>query len=127
MAAYWNGKLYLVAMNDVLKTFSVTNGLLSSTPVAKASSVFGFPGATPSISSNASTNGIVWAIQNNSGSPAVLRAFDAGNIAVELYNSNQAGTRDTPDATTSFALPTIANGKVYIAGKTALTVYGLLP
>src|SRR5207302_5167598 len=38
--------------------------------------------------SNGSPNGIVWAHEN--ASPAVLHAFDAGNLAHELYNSSQA-------------------------------------
>jgi hypothetical protein len=127
MPAYWNGRVYFIAMHDVPKQFTLTNGLLSPTPTARASTLFGFPGATPSISSKNSTNAILWAVENVSGAPAVLHAYSAANITIELYNSNQAGARDNPDIATTFSIPTIANGKVYIAGRTQVTVYGLFP
>jgi len=127
MPAYWNGKVYTAVENDVMKAFSITNGLLSTTPVAKGTTRFTKPGATPSVSARNSSNGIVWAIGMVSGSPAVLRAFNAGNVNVELYNSGQAGSRDLPAMGTTFSVPTIANGKVYVPGQKAVTVYGLLP
>jgi len=127
MPAYWNGKVYTAVENDVMKAFSITNGLLSTTPVAKGTTRFTKPGATPSVSARNSSNGIVWTIGMVSGSPAVLRAFNAGNVNVELYNSGQAGSRDLPAMGTTFSVPTIANGKVYVPGQKAVTVYGLLP
>jgi hypothetical protein len=57
----------------------------------------------------------------------VLRAYDAANIAHELYNSSLAGTRDKAGLDTKFATPTVANGKVYVPGSQELDVYGLLP
>jgi hypothetical protein len=127
MPAYWNGKVYTAVENDVIKTFSLSNGLLSTTPVAKGMLKLGHPGATPSVSANGASNGIVWVIRLVSGSAAVLHAFNASNVSIELYNSNQAGTRDLPAIGTTFAVPTIANGKVYVAGRTAVTVFGLIP
>jgi len=58
---------------------------------------------------------------------AVLRAYDATNLAKQLYDTDQAGNRDKPGVGTKFAVPTIANGKVYLATSTELDVYGLLP
>ena len=70
--AYFNGRIYYHAVNDVLKAFSVTNGVLSAAPVAQASVNYGYPGATPSISSNGTANGIVWDVQYDA-THAVLR------------------------------------------------------
>jgi hypothetical protein len=69
----------------------------------------------------------VWTLQRVSGGNAVLHANLASNVATELYNSNQAGTRDLPGTSIKFAVPTVANGKVFAGTATNLTVYGLLP
>jgi hypothetical protein len=44
-----------------------------------------------------------------------------------LYNSDQAGARDTLDIAAKFAIPLVVNGKVFVASNSNLTVYGLLP
>jgi hypothetical protein len=127
--AYWQGYLYFWAPNDVLRVFQVVNGLISTTTVATGSTTFGSPGATPVVSSNNGSNGIVWAIQPDgyaSGAPAVLHALNA-TTATELYNSTQAGTRDTAGPAIKFAPPTVVNGKVYVPTASELDVYGLLP
>ena len=86
------------------------------------------------MSANGNTNGILWAIQNNgpdpnndTGVPGVLFAYDATNLANELYDSGQAGGRDTLDWATKFSVPLVANGKVFVAGQSQLTAFGLLP
>ena len=100
-------------------------------PVAVSSNALGFPGANMTVSSNGANNGIVWTLENSGtrtkAAPAILHAYNAANVARELYNSNQSGTRDQPGSAVKFSLPTVANGKVYVATKTGLTVYGLLP
>jgi hypothetical protein len=105
--------------------YSLTNGLLSTSPVAQTSVLFPFPHPTVSVSSNGSQDGIVWAIRK--ASPAVLHAFDAANVATELYNSDQAGSRDQPGGYVKFTSPTVVNGKVYVGTQTELAVYGLFP
>ncbi len=127
--AYWNGYLFFCAANDVLRVYQMQNGLVSSTPIATGATTFGSPGATPVISANNGTNGIVWAIDPSgypTAAPAVLHAINA-TTAVELYNSTQAGTRDTAGAAIKFTPPTVANGKVYVPTAVELDVYGLLP
>ena len=79
------------------------------------------------ISANGSTNGILWAIRKNGGSSGTLHAYDATNLAVELYNSDQAGARDTLDVAAKFSIPLVINGRVYVASEGKLTIYGLLP
>jgi hypothetical protein len=95
-----------------------------------------FPGATPSVSSNGTGNGIVWIIQEDAPNDtvltnpttAVLGAYDATNLAIELYDSTQAaGNRDAAGGAVKFAVPTVANGKVYVGYSNQITVYCLLP
>ncbi len=57
--------------------------------------------------------------------PAVLHAYDARNLANEIYNSNQTGLRDQPSGAVKFAVPTVADGKVFEGTQTNLAVYGL--
>jgi hypothetical protein len=85
----------------------------------------------PSVSANGSSNGIVWAVENygslpGSG-PGILHAYSASNLAVEYYNSTQAGSRDSIGYSNKFMTPTIANGKVFVGTPTGVAVFGLLP
>ena len=83
-----------------------------------------------SVSANGTTNGIVWEAQVDgfaTGSPAILRAYDANNLSTPLYASNQAGPRDTAGGGIKFSTPTIANGHVYLGTQFEVDVYGLLP
>jgi hypothetical protein len=125
--AYFNNTLYYLGATDQLKAFGITNGQLTANPIAASTMVFAWPGATPSISANGTSNGIVWLVQADaadSGGREIVHAFAATNVAVELYNSVQAGTRDDAGVATKFIVPTIANGKVYVGGATQLSVYG---
>jgi hypothetical protein len=125
MPAYFNNTLYYGGVSDHLKAFAVANAKLGSTPASQTANTFGYPGTTPSVSSNGTANGIVWAAENTS--PAVLHAYDAANLAHELYNSNQAsGGRDQFGAGNKFIVPTVANGKVYVGTTNGVGVFGLL-
>ena len=127
-AASWNGALYYSGAKDYLSRYTLRNGMLSTAPASKAPATFKI-GSTPSVSANGTTNGIVWAIDAGGGKgtlPAVLHAYMATKVSTELYNTSQAGTRDTPGAGVKFSTPTIANGKVYIGTFTELDVFGLL-
>src|ERR1700730_701296 len=127
-AAYWNGHLYFWASNDNLSSFSFSNGIINSLTAASSENG-GFPGATPSISSNGNSNGIVWDVLTSaytSGGSAVLLAHNAINVSNTLYSSNQNSSRDNPGGATKFVVPTITNGKVYVGTSNFLSVYGLL-
>jgi Bacterial Ig-like domain (group 2) len=128
--AYWNGHVYLAASKDVLKSFSLVNGRLSPSPSSRAAAAFGYPGATVSISASGAKNGIVWALQidwDSETNPAILHAYDARDVARELYNSSQAPAgRDRAHSGVKFAVPTVFNGKVYVGTQDHLDVYGLL-
>jgi hypothetical protein len=126
--AFWENNVYIAGNGDFLKAFRLSGGLLSTTPTSQSSVFFDYPDATPAISSNGSTNGIVWALQTNGFAtfePSILRAYDATDLSVELYNSTSA--RDQAGPAVKFAVPTVANGRVYVGTGNEVTVYGLLP
>ncbi|HEY1481772.1 MAG TPA: chitobiase/beta-hexosaminidase C-terminal domain-containing protein, partial [Candidatus Acidoferrum sp.] len=147
--AFWNDTFYMAGINGPLQayTFNTTTGKFNTANISRSSATFAFPGSTPSVSSSGTTNGIVWALNNGnyctSQSPgcgaAVLHAYDATNLATELWNSTM-GTANTAGNAVKFTVPTVANGKVYVGtrgnntgGSTSsstipgeLDVYGLL-
>jgi len=128
MPAYFNYTVYYGGVGDYLKAFSITNALLGTTPSSKSATTFGYPGATPSVSANGVSNGIVWALESSTGSTAVLHAYDATNLGKELYNSTQAaGGRDSFGTGNKFITPMIVNGKVYVGTPNGVAVFGLLP
>ena len=123
---WFNGTVYYAGQNDVLKAFSVVKAQLATTPSSQSSAVFAYPGATPSVSANGTSNGIVWAVENASGR-GVLHAYDATNLAHELYNSTQASNNRDNFADNKFITPVVANGKVFVGTPTGVAVFGLLP
>jgi hypothetical protein len=124
---FFNGFVYFAAVSDNIKTFQLSSGTLSSSPSSQSSEIYPNRGGSFAISSNAGSNGILWATQDNSPSNGVLFAYDASNLSHELYNSSQAASRDTLGVATKFSIPLVANGKVFMISNGALVVYGLLP
>ena len=134
--AFWQNRMFYGGTADHLTAFDFAAGLFNTTPSSQSSATFQFPGPTPSVSSQGSSGGVVWAadvsqygVPSSFGSgPAVLHAYDATNLATELWNSSQAASnRDQAGDAVKFSVPTIANGKVYIGTRTEVDVYGLLP
>jgi hypothetical protein len=126
--AYFNGTLYVGGTGDFLKAFPFSNARIVTAPSSTTSDGFAYPGTTPSISANGTSNAILWANNTNSTVPSVLRAYDAGNLNTKLYASDQApNNRDQFGVGVKGAVPTIANGKVYVGSQTAVGVFGLLP
>lgn len=128
-AAYWNHTVYLWGSDDVLKAYRVSENGLALRESAPAHATD--PGSTPTISADGNRNGIVWAIEtrtwNGRDKPAVLHAFDAGDVRVELFSSERNSGRDRAGFATRFAIPTVAGGRVYVPAKGEVDVYGLLP
>jgi hypothetical protein len=134
--AYWNGTIYIHCMNNVITAYQwdASTAQISTTPQSKGSLVYQMHGASPSLSANGAMNGIIWDIDNSNyidatgvpDGPSVLHAYDATNLATELYNSSQAGSRDTAGVALKFTVPTIANGRVFVPTSTELDIYGLL-
>lgn len=125
MPAFFNNTVYYGAVGDSIRAFGISNAQLATTSSSLTTNAFPYPGATPSVSANGTRNGIVWAVENSN--PAVLHAYDAGNLATELYNSNQASNgRDQFGAGNKFITPTVINGKVYVGTTAGVGVFGLL-
>jgi hypothetical protein len=121
--SYFNGTVYYGAVNDTIKAFPVTNGLLATSPSSHSAHSFAYPGATPSISASGTANGIVWVVENVS--PAVLHAYDATNLSNEFYNSGQAANGRDQFSNNKFITPMIANGRVYVGTSRSVAVFGL--
>jgi outer membrane protein assembly factor BamB len=125
MPAYFNGNVYFGPQLGSLKQFTFSKAKLSTTAASVTSISYEYPGTIPSISANGTTNGIVWAVEH--AVPSVLHAYDATNLATELYNSNQAaGSRDHFGNASHFGVPTISGGKVYVGTTKSVAVFGLL-
>jgi chitodextrinase len=127
--AYWNGNVYTVMVGDSLRQFSVGNGTISTVSSSHSNNAFSFRGATPAVSANGTANGIVWVADitaYQSGGAVILDAYDATNVSNPLYSSPASGTGAAATAA-KFTVPTVANGKVYVGGQYAFTVFGLLP
>ena len=123
--------IYLQEKAGHLKAFSfgpkglaTTAGSVSSTTSDEA-----FVGIAVSSNGTKAGTGIVWesTLREVTGNPGTLHAFDATNVATELWNSDKA-SGDTLGRFAKFATPTVANGKVYApTGSNALVVYGIKP
>lgn len=130
LPAYWNGQIYVAGTGDVAKSFGLSNGLLSTFPLSASPTKNFYPGATPIVSSNGSTNGVVWVLETDGyakSGAAILHAYDAANLGDELYNTKMNPARDAAAGAVKFTFPTVVNGKVYVPTETELDVYGLLP
>src|SRR6202166_1362732 len=123
--AFWQNTLYIGLDSDHVKsyTFNSTTGQFNTSPASQSPSTFGFPGSTPSISSQGTSNGIVWATEKGTG-PSVLHAYDATNVGTELWNSANSSA-DQAGQAVKFTVPTVANGKVYVGTVGEISVYGL--
>jgi hypothetical protein len=137
--AFWSGSatnpenyLYTLGSQDKLKAFQMqSNGTFGSAMTANSPAAnFSYPGASPSISWNSSTSdvndAIVWVLNtggfatlNRAAKPAVLYAYAAvpnNGSLVRLWDSASSG--QTGPGAVKFVVPTVANGKVYVAGGT---------
>ena len=124
MPAYFHDTVYYGSWAQALKAFPITNAKLATTPSAQTANTFPYPGTTPTVSANGTSNGVVWAVENSS--PAVLHAYDAITLK-ELYNSNQAANgHDQFGDGNKFITPLVVNGKVFIGTPSGVAEFGLL-
>ena len=126
--AYFNGMIYYCASGDSAKAFAISNGVINTTPTSESTATVGYPGSSLMVSANGVKNAIVWGIDSsaNQSGPAVLNAYNATNLAQELYSSSQVPSRDNAGLAIKYTMPTVANGLVYVGGVGSLSVYGNL-
>jgi hypothetical protein len=123
--AYFNGTVYYGAVGDRIRGFNINAAMLQTPAASTTDNFFEYPGATPSISANGTDNAILWAVENSN--PAVLHAYNATNLAVELYNSNQADSgRDILGPGNKYITPTIADGRVIVGTTNSVAIFGLI-
>jgi hypothetical protein len=122
-SAFFNNRLYVVGAGSPAQTFSIVNNKFSNA-TSQSPDVFAYPGSTPYVSANGTQNGIVWDLDRGTGE---LRAYDATTYTKELYTTGQNSSRDQPGSIPTYAVPTVAHGKVYVAtNDSTLVGYGLL-
>jgi hypothetical protein len=131
--AYWNGNLYWTGANDSIQAYSFNangSGLLSTSPTSVSAQIFAFSAPTPTVSSNGTTNGILWALDGSAadstcdggGSDCLgLYAYDATNLGHLLYASSQAATKGGWD-NDGFAYSASLLGTSITAGGSTFTI-----
>jgi fibronectin type 3 domain-containing protein len=132
--AFFNQTIYVAGEGATMKAFPVSSGVISPFS-SQTSKVWGGNdsaegGGVPTVSANGTSNGIVWVADDNaygSSGPAVLYAYSASNLGTELWDSSQAGARDTASGAIKFTTPVVANGHVFLGGNGSVTMWGLLP
>ncbi len=125
--AYFNGSVYVGDAGDSLQAYALSQAQLPQTPSSQTSIHFAYPGAFPAVSANGTNDGIVWALESTPDDPAVLHAYNPGNLAQEYYNSGQAANdRDGFGNGNKFITPVITDGKVFVGTPNGVAVFGLL-
>ncbi|HEX6772330.1 MAG TPA: hypothetical protein VF126_09915 [Acidobacteriaceae bacterium] len=120
--AYFNGEFYYGGSGDALKAFGLN--VAGSTVTSQSASVLGAAGATPVISADGTSTAVLWALDTTATGGAVLHAYDATNLATQLYSSATNASRDAVGSTNEHAVPVVANGYVYIGTQAGVAVYG---
>jgi hypothetical protein len=85
-----------------------------------------YPGVSPVLTSNYGSDDILWVLQRALDG-GILRAFDATDLSTELYDSNMSPDRDGVGPAVKFAVPTAANGQIFLGTQSSLEIFGLLP
>ncbi len=147
---YFNNLLFVQGENNAVHVFTKNaghfginaNGRGTATASKGTSSPGGMPGGILSLSANGLSSGILWANEafgnlpgdpdaNNAPTPNILRAYDVSTAATGTLQSiwdSEAEPNDRVGASTKFAPPLVANGKLYQATyDNQVVVYGLGP
>jgi hypothetical protein len=121
-AAFFNGFAYLGVTAGPVQQFGYSSGQLHPGPMTDAQIGENTYGTTPFISANGAQNGIMWMLDHGAPIqdslhpnplPAILRAYDASNVGIKLYDSS-TNASDQPGYGIKFTSPIVANGKVFI-------------
>jgi hypothetical protein len=123
--SYFNSTVYIAQLKESMKAYPIVNGKLADKPSTMTASPYNQAPGAPIISALGTANAIVWVVEADS--PAILHAYDAANLATELYNSNQAPNNRDQVPRGRFITPVEVNGKVYVGTSSTVEVFGLLP
>ena len=121
-SAIWNNRLFAAGSGGPLTSYQLNTATVQFTFATSSAHAYGFPGSTPSVSAAGTQKGVVWALDTHSYctrqsaacGPAVLHAYDATNLSTELWNSS-LNAADAAGNAVKFSVPTVANGRVYVA------------
>ena len=127
LPAFFNDRLYVQGVGEPLKIYAFANGQLNTTPISQSTETLGFRGATPAVSANGTNNAILWLLIPGASANPSLRAYDANNLAPRLYDSYFDFQQGLPEQISliKFAVPTIANGKVFLGTQDSIAVFAL--
>ena len=134
--AFWNNMLYVWGGGDIVRAYAYSNSAFSTTPAwTQNITLNDYRWSPVAVSANGAdtTSGVLWATTDS----GIVYAFNA-TTGAQLWNSGQNSARDGLSATAKFGIPTVINGRVYIAsnactpnqtcsGVNQVAVYGLLP
>jgi uncharacterized protein (TIGR03437 family) len=113
-----------------LKAFQIAGSQINSTILSEYTPATSWVFCGLSLSANGGENGIIWLVTGNpnvDGLPATLHALDATNLSNEFWNSDLAGDLNAVGGLAKFAVPTVANGRVYVPTfSNSVAVYGPL-
>ena len=115
-------RIYYGGQGDVAKSFVISNGVITGTPDHRTADSYGGHGATPSISANGTSNGIMWTLEFGSSQ---LRAYNASNINQEYWNSSM-GSGNALGGAVLFTVPTVINGQVFVGTSNSVVAYTVL-
>ncbi len=120
---FFNGRVYATSgFGGTMASWPLANATITTGGIQNTPDQIAFPGCSPSFSANGTAGGITWLIDKGTGQ---LRAYDASNIATELWTSNLNATRDSLGNAVKFSVPVPANGRVYAGTADHLVVYSL--
>jgi hypothetical protein len=127
-----SARVYTQGEREPVKCFQVTGNVVTPNPVSTAANSVPFAriGMTISANGDQEGSGILWETTGdyNAGTPGTLHAYDASNLANELWNSDMNSARDQMPPIIKFVSPTVANGKVYVpSSDNVVLVYGKFP
>ena len=126
--AFFNNTLFVSLPGAPVRAFAYdpVTQMVDPTPSSTTGAItIGYPGSSPAVSANNGQNGILWVLAGAQDG-VILRAFDATDLSVELYDSEMSPDRDRAGRAVKFTVPTVADGKVFVGAHNELDIYGLL-
>src|SRR5271163_2258281 len=145
---YFNNQLFVNGENNKVRVFTKTGGHFAAQPAARGTSTASWGSGSPggmaggilALSANGTSSAILWSNEafgnlpndpdaNQNPTPDILRAYDVSTAASGTLQSiwdSEAEPNDHVGASTKFAPPLVANGKVYqTTYDNQVVVYGL--